>query len=58
MLACYALEDRSPWFILVFAGSSVYGFLEGPHRFVEVDMSARCLPPLVRRSVPTVAPTG
>jgi hypothetical protein len=33
MLACYALEDRSTWFILGFAGScalgSVYGFLQG-----------------------------
>jgi hypothetical protein len=32
MLVCYALEDRSPWFILAFAAScalgSVYGFLE------------------------------
>ena len=32
MLVCYALENRSPWFILAFAGScvlgSVYGFLQ------------------------------
>lgn len=31
MLIFYALEDRSPWFILAFAGAcalaSVYGFL-------------------------------
>ena len=32
MLACYALEDRSPWFILAFAAAcalgSAYGFLD------------------------------
>jgi hypothetical protein len=33
MLVCYALEARSRWFILAFAGAcllgSVYGFLQG-----------------------------
>ena len=33
MVVCYALERRSPWFILAFAVScilgSVYGFLQG-----------------------------
>jgi hypothetical protein len=33
MLACYALEDFSAWFVLGFAGvcalASVYGFLQG-----------------------------
>ena len=33
MLVCYALEDRSHWFILTFAGScalgSLYGFFQG-----------------------------
>ena len=33
MLVCYALEDRSAWFILAFAGAcalaSIYGFLQG-----------------------------
>jgi hypothetical protein len=33
MLVAYALEDRSPWFILAFAGAcalgSIYGFLQG-----------------------------
>ena len=33
MLVFYALEDRSPWFILAFAGAcalaSAYGFLQG-----------------------------
>ena len=45
MLAFYALEDRSPWFVLAFAGScalgSVYGFLQGawPFGLVEVIWS-------------------
>ena len=33
MLVCYALEDRSRWFVLAFAGAcglgSLYGFLQG-----------------------------
>jgi hypothetical protein len=33
MLIFYALEDRSPWFILAFAAAcalaSIYGFLQG-----------------------------
>ena len=37
MLVCYALEDRSPGFILAFAVScvlgSVYGFLQGAWPF-------------------------
>ena len=37
MLVCYALEDRSVWFILVFAGAcslaSIYGFLQGAWPF-------------------------
>ena len=37
MLVCYALEDRSRWFILAFAGAcalgSVYGFLQGAWPF-------------------------
>ena len=37
MLVTYALEDRSPWFILAFAGAcvlgSVYGFLQGAWPF-------------------------
>ena len=41
MLACYALEDRSPWFVLAFAGScalgSVYGFLQGAWPFGLVE---------------------
>lgn len=42
MLICYALEDRSPWFILAFAGAcalaSVYdGFLQGAWPFGVVE---------------------
>jgi hypothetical protein len=37
MLAFYALEDRSPWFVLAFAGAcvlaSVYSFLQGSWPF-------------------------
>jgi hypothetical protein len=45
MLVCYALEDRSHWFILAFAGScalgSLYGFLQGAWRFGMVE-AGRC----------------
>jgi len=41
MLVCYALERRSPWFILAFAFScvlaSVYGFLQGAWPFGIVE---------------------
>jgi hypothetical protein len=37
MLLCYALENRSPWFILAFSAScvlgSLYGFLQGAWPF-------------------------
>ncbi len=37
MLVTYALERRSPWFVLAFAGAcalgSVYGFLQGAWPF-------------------------
>jgi hypothetical protein len=45
MLIFYALENRSPWFILAFAGAcvlgSVYGFLQGawPFGIVEATWS-------------------
>jgi hypothetical protein len=45
MLVFYALEKRSRWFVLAFAGScvlaSVYGFLQGawPFGFVEAIWS-------------------
>ena len=41
MLVCYALENRSPWFVLAFAGAcalgSVYGFLQGASPFGVVE---------------------
>ena len=41
MLVFYALEDRSSWFILAFAGAcalgSVYGFLQGAWPFGVVE---------------------
>jgi hypothetical protein len=41
MLVCYALEERSPWFIIAFAGScamgSVYGVLQGAWPFGQVE---------------------
>ena len=49
MLVCYALESRSHWFVLLFAGScslgSAYGFLQGawPFGLVEAIWSAVAL---------------
>ena len=49
MLITYALEDRSPWFILCFAAAcalgSAYGFLQGawPFGLVEAIWSAVAL---------------
>ena len=41
MLVCYALEDRSPWYILAFAAAcalgSVYGFAQGAWPFGLVE---------------------
>ena len=41
MLACYALEARSPWFVLGFAFAcalgSAYGFLQGAWPFGVVE---------------------
>jgi hypothetical protein len=41
MLVFYALEDRSPWYILAFAGActlgSAYGFLQGAWPFGLVE---------------------
>ena len=43
MLVTYALEKRSPWFILAFAGAcwlgSAYGFLQGAWPFGLVEAS-------------------
>jgi hypothetical protein len=41
MLVCYALEDRSHWFVLAFVGAcalgSAYGFLQGARPFAVVE---------------------
>ncbi len=41
MLACYALEDRSAWYVFAFAVAcalaSVYGFLQGAWPFGVVE---------------------
>ena len=41
MVVCYALEARSRWFVLAFAGScllaSIYGFLQGTWPFGVVE---------------------
>lgn len=41
MLVTYAFEDRSPWFVLAFAGAcllaSAYGFLQGAWPFGLVE---------------------
>jgi hypothetical protein len=41
MLVFYALEDRSPWYILAFAGAcalaALYGFLQGAWPFGVVE---------------------
>jgi hypothetical protein len=41
MLVCYALEKRSPWFVLAFAASCIlassYGFLQGAWPFGIVE---------------------
>ena len=41
ILVCYALEKRSPWFVLAFAAScalgSGYGFLQGASPFGVVE---------------------
>jgi hypothetical protein len=43
MLVFYALESRSPWFILAFAGtcvlSSIYGFLQGAWPFGAAEIA-------------------
>jgi hypothetical protein len=47
MLVCYALEARSPWFILAFAVAcvlgSVYGFLQGAWPFGIVEAVWACV---------------
>jgi hypothetical protein len=46
MLVCYALERKSPWFILGFAAAcalgSVYGFLQGAWPFGVIEAVTGC----------------
>jgi hypothetical protein len=56
MLVFYALEDRSAWWVLAFAGAcalaSVYGFLQGawPFGLVEAIWAAVALRRWYRRT--------
>ena len=47
MLVSYALEDRSHWLVLAFAGScalgSIYGFLQGAWPFGLVEAVWACV---------------
>ncbi len=47
MLVTYALERRSPWFVLAFAGAcvlgSAYGFLQGAWPFGMVEAIWACV---------------
>jgi len=61
MLVFYALEDKSPWFILAFAAAcglaSIYGFLQGawPFGLVELVWSGVAVRRwLTRRDIPVV----
>ena len=55
MLLCYALEDRSAWFVLAFSAScalaSFYGFLQGawPFGLVEAIWAGVALQRWLRR---------
>jgi hypothetical protein len=58
MLVCYALEDRSRWFIFAFAVAcalgSIYGFLQGawPFGLVEAVWSVVALRRWMRKTSP------
>jgi hypothetical protein len=58
MLVCYALEARSRWFILAFAGAcmlgSAYGFLQGawPFGLVEAIWSVVAIRRWAKASAP------
>ena len=58
MLVTYALEQRSPWFVLAFAAaclaSSAYGFLQGawPFGVIELIWSGVAVARWRRRSIP------
>jgi hypothetical protein len=64
MLVCYALEDRSPWFVLGFAIAcllgSAYGFLQGawPFGLVEAVWSVVAARRWWRKNKPAASPSG
>ena len=64
MLATYALEDRSPHFILAFAAAcalgSVYGFLQGawPFGLIEAIWAAVAIRRWALRLRPRIDPAG
>jgi len=64
MLLCYALEHRSHWFVLAFAGAcglgSLYGFLQGawPFGLVEAIWAGVALRRWILTSRPPPAERG
>ena len=64
MLAFYALEERSPWFVFAFAGAcvmaSTYGFLQGawPFGLVEAVWSLIALRRWWLKSIATAGPSA
>jgi hypothetical protein len=63
MLVTYALEPRSPWFVLAFAGAcalaSTYGFLQGAWPFGLVEAAwALVAPRRWRRAAASCAATA
>jgi hypothetical protein len=64
MLVTYALEDRSPWFVLTFAVAcalgSIYGFLQGawPFGLVEAVWAGIALRRWFQRRKPAASAPG
>ena len=64
MLVCYAMEERSPWWVLGFAFScalgSVYGFLQGGMAFRagRRHLGHRGLAQVADQTLSVVTPTG
>lgn len=62
MLLCYALEERSSWFVFGFAVScalgSIYGFLQGawPFGLIEAIWAVVALRRWIARTSPQPAP--
>jgi hypothetical protein len=64
MLICNTLEDRSPWWVLAFAGAcvlgSAYGFLQGawPFGVIEAIWAAIAVRRWRARTAPTAVHEG